>query len=222
MRQMFKEILLNGVSVPFNPLEHHIQLASLFGLIIESNRNVKISNRIFETILYDLFITENELNHLGDDSIDRTLSHEGDIDKNQYIKNNQIDMEHLLSRFVVHFNDIYGKNDERFIEKHGRQFFMLYLKPIINGVGNYYVEAETRDGTKTDLVIDYCGYQYIIELKIWRGDAYNTRGEEQIAGYLDYFHAKKGYLVSFCFNKNKVSGSKTIQCGDKTVYEVVV
>ena len=38
----------------------------------------------------------------------------------------------------------------------------------------------------------------------------------------DYFHAKKGYLVSFCFNKNKVSGSKTIQCGDKTVYEVVV
>ena len=100
--------------------------------------------------------------------------------------------------------------------------FLLYLKPIINGVGNYYIENETRDETRTDVVIDYLGHQYIIELKIWRGNAYHTRGEAQIAGYLDYFHAKKGYLVSFCFNKTKRTGLEIKQIGDKEIVEVVV
>ena len=108
------------------------------------------------------------------------------------------------------------------MEEIGRKMFLLYLKPIINGVGNYYIEAQTRDGTKTDVIIDYLGHQYIIELKIWRGNAYNERGEAQIAGYLDYYHAKKGYLVSFCFNKNKTPGTKTIQIGDKEIVECVV
>ena len=31
-----------------------------------------------------------------------------------------------------------------------------------------------------------------------------------------------GYLVSFCFNKNKVPGTKMIQVGDKTVFEAVI
>ena len=61
-----------------------------------------------------------------------------------------------------------------------------------------------------------------IELKIWRGNAYNERGEKQIAEYLDYFHETKGYLVSFCFNKNKTPGTKTMQIGDKTITETVI
>ena len=60
------------------------------------------------------------------------------------------------------------------------------------------------------------------ELKIWRGNAYNERGEQQIAGYLDYFHAQTGYLLSFCFNKNKQPGVKTVQIDDKTIVECVV
>ena len=214
MKQMFKDILLNGRKIAFNPLEHHIQLASLFGFIVESkSRIVNISNRIFETILYDLFVAEDEL----DD-----LSKEGSIDKNQFIKDGQIDMKRLIPRFAVHFNDIYGKKDGAFVEKMGRKLFLLYLKPIINGVGNYYVEAETRDETRTDVVIDYLGHQYVIELKIWRGDAYNARGEAQVAGYLDYFHAQTGYLVSFCFNKTKSLETKTIRIGDKTIFEAIV
>lgn len=54
----------------------------------------------------------------------------------------------------------------------------MYLKPIINGVGNFYVETETRDKTRTDIVVDYRGVQYIIENKIWRGTEYNADGEE--------------------------------------------
>ena len=32
---------------------------------------------------------------------------------------------------------------------------------------------------RTDLIIDYQGKQYIIEMKIWYGNEYNARGEEQ-------------------------------------------
>ncbi|MCD7946134.1 MAG: hypothetical protein LUF81_05980 [Clostridiales bacterium] len=96
------------------------------------------------------------------------------------------------------------------------------MKPIINGVGNSYVEAETRNRERMDVVIGYRGEQFIIEMKIWRGNAYHERGEEQLAAYLDYFHLKKGYMLSFNFNKNKEIGVKEIVLGDRVLVEAVV
>ena len=207
-------ILFRGKTFTYNPDNKIFNLAKMFGYIKPNAKGkAVITNRIFETRLYNYFSSKEE---------SLSIFSLGAIDKNQFIQNGQIDMEHLLSRFAVHFNDIYGSEDGKFVEDKGRKFFLLYLKPIINGVGNYYIEAQTRDETRTDVIIDYLGHQYIIELKIWRGNAYNERGEEQIAGYLDMYHAKKGYLVSFCFNKNKQSGVKTIQVGDREIVECVV
>ena len=131
-------------------------------------------------------------------------------------------MELVLEKFVEYFNDIYGSNDEKFVEAYGRKFFLLYLKPIINGTGNYYIEAQTRDERRTDVIVDYAGEQFIIELKIWYGNEYNERGERQLADYLAYFHQKKGYLLSFNFNKKKETGIKVITLGDKIIIEAVV
>ena len=67
------------------------------------------------------------------------------------------------------------------------------------------------------------GRQYVIEMKIWRGESYSQRGEKQFADYLDYFKFDTGYMVSFCFNQNKVPGLKApIQVGTRTLVEVVV
>ena len=41
------------------------------------------------------------------------------------------------------------------------------------------------------------GKQYVIELKIWRGDEYNKRGEKQLAEYLDYYHYAKALYEVF-------------------------
>ena len=211
--QMLYAHLYQGKRIYYNVSERTMDIATMFGYIKNDHGKLAVSNRIFDTWLYNYFIAREQMTEIFDCGSD---------DKAQFIKNGQIDMEHLLSRFAVHFNDIYSKEDGKFVEEIGRKMFLLYLKPVINGVGNYYIEAQTRDGTKTDVIIDYLGKQYIIELKIWRGNAYNERGEEQIAGYLDYYHAKKGYLVSFCFNKNKTPGTKTIQIGDKEIVECVV
>ena len=69
---------------------------------------------------------------------------------------------------------------------------MLYLKPIINGEGNYYIESRTRNLERTDMIVEYHGEQFVIEMKTWHGDAYNKRGEEQLLDYLDYYHLDKG------------------------------
>ncbi len=96
------------------------------------------------------------------------------------------------------------------------------MKPIINGTGNYYIEAQTRDERRTDVIVDYLGEQFIVELKIWHGSEYNERGEQQLADYLEYFHKDKGYLLSFNFNRKKEIGVKEIQVGGKTIIEAVV
>ena len=57
---------------------------------------------------------------------------------------------------------------------------------------------------------------------MWRGNAYHERGEEQLINYLDYYHLKKGYMLSFNFNKNKEVGVKEIRSDDKTLIEAVV
>lgn len=73
-----------------------------------------------------------------------------------------------------------------------------------------------------DLVINYRGRRYIIELKIWHGDRYNKESEKQILGYLSYFGLSTGYMLSFNFNKRKETGVQMIQIGDKTLYEGIV
>ncbi len=84
------------------------------------------------------------------------------------------------------------------------------------------MEAQTRDSKRTDVIVDYLGEQFVVELKIWHRNEYNERGEKQLSGYLDYFHLKKGYMLSFNFNQKKKTGVKVVALGDKTIFEAVV
>lgn len=212
--EMIRSILFTGNSIPYNSGNHVIDIATMFGFIKNDHGAIAIANRIFETRLYDLFLSEKEVNS--------GIFKEGNIDKNQFVQNGILDMDHVLKKFMEHWNDLYHSADEKFIEENGRKFFLLYLKPIINGTGNYYIESRTRDNRRTDIIVDYRGQQYIIEVKIWRENEYHTRGEAQLADYLEAYHAKKGYLLSFNFNKNKKVGAKEVICGDKVILEIVV
>ena len=214
MKTMLKEMLFNGLEANYNIYNRHVSIAAMFNYIADNNGKVKISNRIIETWLYNLFMDEKEL--------DNRLMREGQIDRSQFIDGKTLKMDKILEKFALHFRDIYGSKDLNFKEEEGRKYFMLYIRPIINGTGNYYIEAQTRDLTRTDMIIDYFGTQYIIEMKIWRGESYNERGENQLFDYLDFYHADKGYLLSFCFNKNSKPEARTISQGGREIVEVVV
>ncbi len=214
LRELVYSLLFTGRKISYNPLSPSIEIAEMFGFIKNSRGDAVISNRIFETVLYNLFLSEEML----DSEEYRTALQE----RNQFIQNGHLNMKLILEKFVVHWGDLYSSADEKFIEDNARKFFLLYLKPIINGTGNYYIEAQTRDNKRTDVIIDYCKEQFVIEMKIWRGNAYHERGEKQLAEYLEYYHLNKGYMLSFNFNKKKQAGVKEIRIGNKVLIEAVV
>lgn len=172
LKQMLNALLFQGKRVTFNPDNSVISLASMFGYIVNRQGSIQVANRIFEMRLYNFFLSEEELKNAMYDEAQRS--------KSQFISEGRLDMRKVLEKFVLHFSDIYGDNDEKFIEEYGRKFFLLYLKPIINGVGNYYIEAHTRDARRTDVIVDYMGEQFVVELKIWHGNEYHERGEKQL------------------------------------------
>lgn len=214
LRTVLYELLFAGKPIPYVAMNDSIEIATMFGFVRNENGKAVIFNRIFETVLYDWFMSE----EYGTSK----LYDAGLIEKNQFVTGGHLNVRRILERFVESFDELYGDRDETFLEDVGRRYFMLFLKPIINGVGNCYVEAETRNRERTDLVIDYLGEQFVIELKLWRGNAYNERGEAQLLEYLDHYHLNRGYMLSFNFNQKKEIGVKEFTIGDKVLIEAVV
>lgn len=214
LRKTMELILYQGEKISFNPYAKSTSLGLMFGYLKNQDGYIVTSNRIFEMEILNMFITE--------EALDSDAFQCGQRDRNMFIRGSRLDMDKVLEKFVEYFTDICGYRDEEFVEANGRKFFLLYLKPIINGTGNYYIESQTRDAGRTDVIVDYAGEQFIVEMKIWRGNEYNERGERQLAEYLEYYRRTKGYMISFNFNKKKETGVKTVTVGDKTIVEAVV
>ena len=214
LRTILYELLFTGMPVPYTATNSYMKDAAMYGFIKNENDGAVISNRIFESVLYNYFISE--------EFVTNKMYYIGVQEKNQFIVEGRLDVRRILEKFIETFNDLYGDKNDTFLEEVGRRYFILFLKPIINGIGSYSVESRTRNNERMDLVIYYKGEQNVIEIKIWRGNAYNERGEEQLANYLEYFHLKKGYMLSFNFNKKKEIGIREIKLGDKTLVEAVV
>lgn len=214
LRTMLYEMLYNGKSYPYVIDDKFVDIAEMFGYIRSEGNVLKLANRIFETRLYNLFAFEEGKNS--------SIYTAGMNDRNQFVENGHLNMRLVLERFIVNFTDLYGDNNEKFLENVGRKYFLFYLKPIINGTGNYYIEAQTRDERRTDVIVDYHGEQFVVEMKIWHGEEYNNRGEKQLVDYLNAYHLDKGYMLSFNFNKKKIAGVKEHKIGDKILIEAVV
>ena len=214
LRNLLYDILFCGRSIPYNPGTELVSIGSMFGFLKDDQGQVAISNRIFEIWFYNLFIAEEAIRSSTYDA--------GERDKNQFIQNGRLDMDLVLKKFVQHFTESFGESTESFVEENGRKLFLLYIRPLINGSGNYYIESRTRSMGRTDLIIDYLGVQYVVEMKIWHGQEYNTRGEKQLIGYLKDYGLKKGYMLSFNFNKSKTPGVKELHFQDFTIVEAVV
>lgn len=75
---------------------------------------------------------------------------------------------------------------------------------------------------RTDLIVDYHGERFIVEVKLWYGVARHTQGEKQLSEYLAHYHLQKGYLLTFNFNLEKEVGVKEIVFEDKVLIEAVV
>lgn len=213
LKKLIFNILYHGMSYSYSLSNPAIELGVMLGIFSERNHMVAISNVIFETYLYDYTVSIKSM----EDSLIC-------VECNQFVENGKLNMPRVLEKFQELMRTEYRKEDERFVEQQGRLLFLCFLKPIINGIGFYYVEPETRNNTRMDIVVVYGGEEHIIELKVWRGAQYRDKGIRQLERYLDSRNAVTGYMVSFSFRKDNEgrSGWMTEDETTKKIYEVVV
>jgi hypothetical protein len=133
-------------------------------------------------------------------------------------------MELCLRKFAEHYAEIYNQGDTEFLERHGRLLFLSYLKPLINNQGFYHIESEFTDLRRMDIVVDFGREQFIIELKLWRGEASHAEGYAQLCGYLESKRADVGYMLTFDFRResNKTRRAEWVEVGGKMIFDVVV
>ncbi|MCL2051963.1 MAG: AAA-like domain-containing protein [Lachnospiraceae bacterium] len=214
--KMLHNILFYDQKYTFDINSFVINLGFMFGFIRQDGgRNaVAVANRIFEMKLNLFFLSEAEFKNRDELADIKNL--------NQFTKDGHLNMDLVMEKFAEYYAEIYRENDRVFLEKNGCKIFLMHLKQIINGTGNYYREAQTFDNTRMDIVVDYLGKQYIIELKIWRGGSYHEEGESQLCHYLDRHNLEKGYMIVFNFNKNKKTGMKSVERNGKIIVETIL
>jgi hypothetical protein len=165
----------------------------MFSYIKDVEGKTIIHNLIFEECFQQYFAL----------AYDRQNAGKINVTQGEYIQNGKLNMPYVIERFQSLIRNEYRKMDNEFLERQGRLLFLCFLKPIVNGTGFYYVEPETRDGGRMDLVVSFAGEEFVIELKIWRGEKFEVEGKVQLAEYLKTRGLNEGYLVTFSFLKNK-------------------
>ena len=213
LANMIDDMLFGKKKYPYFLADDTIALGVMFGIFSRKDSELIISNIIFEQYFTNKIIIRN----MRKDVVEQP-------ERSQFIKDGKLDMLRILTKFQEIMKAEYRTEDGKFLEQQGRLLFLCFLKPIINGTGFYYVEPETRNNTRMDIVVTYGKEEHIIELKLWHGDQYRKDGIQQLEGYLDSRNNETGYLVSFSFNQNKeyTSGWIAEEETGKHIFEIVI
>ena len=79
----------------------------------------------------------------------------------------------------------------------GQHLLFAYLDNFVRQVrGVMHLEVQTGRG-RIDLLVNHQGCKYIVETKIWQGEASYQAGKSQLAAYLRLEGATEGYYVVF-------------------------
>jgi len=211
---LIDQLLLRGEKIPFNLGVSEISLGVMYGYFTKTvERGLVISNKIFEMVLTEYFVVRNKL-----DNPDTKIPEF----QEEIINDKQFNMQLALEKFFEHYPLVYNAKTAEFLEREGRLLFLTYLIPILNGKGFYYIESQTLSETRMDLVINYGGQEFILELKKWKGQARHEDAYAQLSGYLDTRSLATGYLLTFDFRQKKQPKAGWIKYEDKEIFDVIV
>jgi hypothetical protein len=141
----------------------------------------------------------------------------------QRLVNGVLHFDELLDQFREFMTEhgvrlLKSDKTRRPLEISGQYLLLSYLSAIFTGIEGYVaIEAVNRAG-EMDIVAFYRGQRFVIETKIWYGEARFAEGKAQLVRYLQAAGLSKGYLVVFdeALDKNPVLA----QVG--AVFEVMV
>lgn len=214
LSEMIYGLLVLGEVKPFvidNPV---INTGVMYGFFKNVDDRIAIANKIFELRMLNYYISKDLCNKK---QVTGVLQRD-------IVRDDKFNMELCLRRFAEHYMEIFNDDDIEFLERHGRLLFLSYLKPLINGQGFYHIESQFTDLRRMDIVMDFGNQQFIIELKLWRGKAYQAEAYSQLCGYLASKHTDTGYLLTFDFRKesNKERKTEWLDIDGKKIFEVIV
>jgi hypothetical protein len=211
------DIIIVGTAYESNPDNPLIALGSAYGIFDNSESfKLQITNKIFIIRLANYFISKN--------ATSSQITKKFGVLQYDVVQSDRFDMALCLTKFGQHYNEIYSQSNAKFLEEHGRILFLTYLKPLINGKGFYHIESQLTDLRRMDLVVDYADEQFILELKLWRGEHAHEKAYVQLADYLITKNQNVGYLLTFDFRTegNKQTKAEWVLFHEKRIFDVIV
>jgi len=210
------DILIMGNHRPREAYTHEVSWGTMFGFIRrESNGEIRIANKIFEARLMNYFITvETNNKNIRDENCNEF--------RIEVVRDGILNMEMCLLKFKETYARLYSDVDAPALERYCKPMFLSFVQPIINGNGFINMESQFTDGRRMDVVISYGKQQYVIELKLWRGDTLHKKAYTQLLGYMDKMGEEKGYMLTFDIRQNKQPKAEWVEIEGKRIFDVIV
>ena len=204
------DIIMNGAEYSFNTDNPIILFGKIYGILKDERGKTKIHNRLYEQRIYNYMASKLETSGkaIRDHFTAKYLDETGGLD-----------IKKILLKFQGFMKENYSQKDREFLERNGRLLFLAFIRPIINGRGFDFKEVQVSEEKRLDIVVTFENKKYIIELKIWRGEAYHREGILQLCGYLDAQNETTGYLLVYDLRKESglVGKNELIETSGKKI-----
>ena len=192
--ELTKSLVVNERAYPFNLREPLTNLGAAYGIFADQN-GLAIHNRIYREVIDDYMTVS--LLVKNQDALKTEFA------SGYLLPGNRLDVKKTLLKFQETMREEHHKDNGKFLEREGRLVFLAFLKPILNGHGYAFKEPQTSEEKRLDVLITYHEHRYVIELKLWYGQAAHERGLDQLADYLDRLGLDEGFLLIFDPRANK-------------------
>ena len=196
LANLVRLILIEGESIAYSISGPAMKKGLMYGVLVRSKDNkLIIHNPIYEAKIYSYFMDKAKAENFGVLKISST---------SKYVNvDGTLDMPSIMESYSRHLKDLYDDNQNRFVENNARLLFSIFMKSIINGTGFMYREPVISDRRRLDVMVTYNHFKYVIELKIWYGEAYYKSACEQLADYLERESLEVGYMLVHDFRKEQ-------------------
>ena len=210
--QLALALVINEQDFPFDLNEPVTNLGVIYGIF--TNRNgLAIHNRIYQEVIASYMSTK------------LLVQNQGQFPTSEFAGSYLLPGQRLnVSKALLKFQELmkaeYNKKERDFLERQGRLVFLAFLKPILNGHGHAFKEPQISEEKRLDILITYYQHQYVIELKLWRGQQAHENGLNQLADYLDRLGLQEGALLIFDHQEQKQWKSEEITWNGKRIFAV--
>jgi hypothetical protein len=210
--QLTQSIAIEGEQYAFEPNDPVASIGIQYGIFAD-RKGLAIHNRIYQEVIVNKMSFRVQREHT------RLIN---PYSTPYSLPDHRLDVQKVILKFQEVMHAEYSPKERDFLERQGRLVFLAFLKPILNGHGHTFKEPQISEEKRLDVIITYYQHQYLIELKLWRGQQAHEAGLDQLADYLDRLGLDEGFLLIFDPRVTKDWKSEEVVHQGKRIFAVWV